>query len=98
MEIMWLCFPWGWGSHKRNKGNKDDHQEGRAAWPRQLGCEDPGCQLQSPSLKVLQMEQGTERGISTRFREHSAKHQRLTGREEVTEDMEKEQLTAPWKT
>lgn len=44
------------------------------------------------------MEQGTERGIRTQFREHSAKHQWLTGREEVTEDMEKEQLMAPWKT
>lgn len=92
---------WGQGGYKRTKGRKrDDHQERKAVWPGSSGC------LKKPWMPAPKAKPdrapypvGDDGKIVIRrqFQECRTKQSVSTGREEVIENMEKEQLKALWK-
>lgn len=84
----------------RAKGrNRNDHQERKAVWLGSSRC------LRKHWMVLKAKPDGApdpigdrETAIRWQFQEHSTKHRVSTSREEVTKIMEKEQLTASWKT
>lgn len=70
--------------------NRDDHQEGKAAWPAVAVIrEGPGHQLWRSHLTVFQMEWETERLGSDGSSGNTAPNTVLTSREEVRENTER---------